>query len=945
MKKIISSILIIGLAVSVFSVSVSADVANTFGTDEKVYTDNSGILTYKDYVSENKADTAEKAIVLKNDSVISDSTSAKLEDEGVVLNNSGEKVTYSFNVPDTAWYELDIVYRALNSLTGDSIKLDFLFDGKLLYDELANVQYSRRWQQSDSAVTKDNYGNEFSKQLVEVETWQKASAYASSGFVTEPLKICLTKGTHTLTVVNSDENLIVSRVELNPVKIIKPYSESVAENAPFYKGKEIVFEGENADYRTDKTLMSLSDRSSPAVYPNDPFRDKINYIGGSNWKEIGQTITWKVTVPETGLYRFAINYRQTYLQDSSSYRSLLVDGNIPFAEAASIPFAYTDSWKTVYLDELANNGMLYLEKGEHEISLRVTLGDLAKFADGLKETVDLMGKIYRQIVVITGETPDSNRDYALFTKLPDLEKRLDEITDSLKTLILESEKVSGTSGGNNTAVIKKALNNVEQMLKVKYKAHTKITKFYDNYSSLSSWLYEMQEMALDIDSIAFLSKNAVSERSSVGFFKKISYSIQRLASSFADDYSSKSSSKDKVTVWCNLGRDQVNIINRLISEDFTPKTGTEVELKVTSASIIQANLSGKCPDVQLCNSRSTPVNFAMRGVLYDPSKFPDFDDVAAQFTDTALEPYMYNNGIYGLPNTQTFYMMFVRTDIFNELGLEIPTTWEEFIKCAEILYLNKMQVALPYSPITDIGATNGGVGALSILPTLMLQKGIKLYNDDKAATNLNTPEAIEVITIWTDFYKKYNFPKTYSFFNRFRIGLLPLGIESYVNYSTLSAAAPEITGKWTMVSVPGFKNDDGTISNTVSGGGNADIILKNAANIKGAWEFLKWWSSDDIQYRYSEGVESVLGVSGRNPTANINALMKLGWDRKTREELKKQTNNISEIAEIPGSYYVSRSIDQIFWNVVDGGQNVHDMAEKWGADADSEIQRKTKEYS
>ena len=126
MKKIISSILIIGLAVSVFSVSVSADVANTSGTDEKVYTDNSGILTYKDYVSENKADTAEKAIVLKNDSVISGSTSAKLEDEEVVLNNSGEKVTYSFNVPDTAWYELDIVYRALNSLTGDSIKLDFL---------------------------------------------------------------------------------------------------------------------------------------------------------------------------------------------------------------------------------------------------------------------------------------------------------------------------------------------------------------------------------------------------------------------------------------------------------------------------------------------------------------------------------------------------------------------------------------------------------------------------------------------------------------------------------------------------------------------------------------------------------------------------------------------------------------------------------------------------
>jgi ABC-type glycerol-3-phosphate transport system substrate-binding protein len=222
--------------------------------------------------------------------------------------------------------------------------------------------------------------------------------------------------------------------------------------------------------------------------------------------------------------------------------------------------------------------------------------------------------------------------------------------------------------------------------------------------------------------------------------------------------------------------------------------------------------------------------------------------------------------------------------------------------------------------------------------------GVEPYNEDRTATNLMSAGAVEAYTFMTDFFTKYKFPKTFSFFNRFRTGLMPMAIASYAENATLRAAAPEINGKWRMVEIPGFKNEDGTISNTVNGTGTANVILNWSDKKDEAWEFLKWWTSDDIQYRFSTNIESILGASGRYESANLNAVYKLGWDRATLEALQNQFDKVQNLPEVPGSYYVSRSVQQVFWNVVNNGQNVEDMLEKWIPEADDEIRRKTQEY-
>ena len=49
--------------------------------------------------------------------------------------------------------------------------------------------------------------------------------------------------------------------------------------------------------------------------------------------------------------------------------------------------------------------------------------------------------------------------------------------------------------------------------------------------------------------------------------------------------------------------------------------------------------------------------------------------------------YVKNNkgGLYGLPDTQQFYLMFYRTDIMKQMGLTIPETWDEFKEIAKLL--------------------------------------------------------------------------------------------------------------------------------------------------------------------------------------------------------------------------------------------------------------------
>lgn len=311
-----------------------------------------------------------------------------------------------------------------------------------------------------------------------------------------------------------------------------------------------------------------------------------------------------------------------------------------------------------------------------------------------------------------------------------------------------------------------------------------------------------------------------------------------------------------------------------------------------------------------------------------------------RFAQGADIPYTYNGKAYALPDSQNFFVLFYRKDILEQLGLTVPKTWNEFLQTATVIQQNNMQVYVPYTQITTATTVNSGIGSLNLYPTLMLQHGLSLYNSELNGTAMTTPQALAVFKEWTGLYKDYQFLKEADLYNRFRVGTMPLGIAAYSVSLTLTDAAPELKGRWAMANVP---STDG--NGAVAGSGTGCAIVKRSSHPQEAWEFLKWWTSADTQVRYSRNVESLLGMLGRPQTSNMEAFSRLSWDADARQSILEQWAQVQELPEIPGSYYVTRSVDQAFWEVINGTANIKDAVVKWSRSADSEITRKIREYS
>ena len=870
------------------------------------------------------------------------------DEENVLIWKNGKgKISFEFFVKTSGMYNIGLSYMIPND-NDNNIDFSLQIDGKTDFKEESRFSLSRLWKDNGEKRI-DRRGDELAPEQIQVEEWQNIRLSDSSGLYNDSFLFAFDEGLHTISFVADASCFKIRSLSLLPPEDINSYDEYLKSISAdrLYDGNQITIQGEDATLKSENYLISKADRSSCDVYPNSPVSAKINYIGGNNWSSPGNTICWDFTVPSDGCYKIAFKYQQSYLMNSSVYRTLSIDGKVPFKEAAEVSFPYSNSWQTKNFESDSSKPyLIYLTKGKHSISLKVTLGEMSDFSIKLQEIVSKLGDLYREVTLITGDNPDNNRDYDLFKQIPNFEERLTECYNELEQLAEESENIFGKKGGTNASVLRNMTSVIKMMLKYRYQAQSYHSSFYDNYSSVSAWLYETTSMPLDIDEIYLAAPQKPLNTRKKSFGQKMMFSFLRLCSSFAVDYNSFTSEngyENEITLWVNWGRDQVQVLEHLIQSDFSYKNDIGVNVKLTNASLVQAILSGNGPDCYLHMARTQPINLAMRGALVDLSEFNDFEEICKRFMPSATIPYKYKNGVYALPDTQSFYMMFYREDILKQYNLNIPETWDEFINVSSVLMRNNLQIGLPYTQITNMELMNLGSGALSLYPTFLQQHDKTIYNDELNGVDLLSSESVEAFTMLTDFYSEYSFPKTFDFYNRFRTGLMPLGIQNYTMYTTLKSAATEIEGLWKMAPIPGIEKS-GNINNSQIAGGTGAVIFKASDNRETAWEFLKWWTSTDIQYQYSKNIESLLGLIARNQTANVEAASKLSWENSAWEMINEQWNSVEEWPEIPGGYYIPRAIDQAFWNVINGNKTPREMLIKWNNAVNLEIEEKVSQY-
>ena len=855
---------------------------------------------------------------------------------------SDNELSFNCDTTNAGDYELSLVWKPVESGVNPEISLKV--DGKLPFEQAEKIEMLREWKNATEEPRKDKLGNEYAAEQVETGNFITTVLRDYTGSVAEPYIFNLSSGKHTFTLKGDGQEILIKSITLQIPDSPKNYKDTVnASEIKKIDAKPILIQGENADVKSGDFLIPKANNSDAGMNPTDTRITKINYIGGNAWKNSGDYLRWNFEVETSGYYYLNFRFKQSELINGDSFRRLKIDGKLPFEEARAIKFPYNTDWQVkTYSDSDNNPYYIYLEKGEHTLTLEVDSSSQSDYFNRLSSVVSSLGDEYIKIVMITGENPDINRDYQLFEQIPDFNNTLKRNNDELIKLSKDMKKSSGKRATQIISVMENMSRVLSIMLKSPYVAHQYIKDFYSNYTSLSSWLYDMTNMPLAIDTMQLVPYGSEPEESGKNFFQRIFYGFMRFMNSFAEDYSPKEEKSGKtVRLWVNWGQDQSSVLSSLIEDSFTAETGIKVKLEIVNASLVNGILAGNFPDVALHLARTEPVNLGIRGALADLRQFEDCEDVLSRFNEGAEIPYSYGDSLYALPDTQSFMLMFYRTDILSKLGVKVPETWEEFLQASTIIQRNNMNTYVPYTQIVASTTVNAGIGSLNLLPTLLAQSGLSLYNEELNATALNNEPAIEVFGQWASLYNEYSLNKEADFYNRFRNGVMPLGIAPYSTYMTIYSAAPEINGRWSIAPVPGSSNGN----KSVAGAGTGCAIIEKSPDKESAWEFLKWWTSEKTQLRYSKNVESILGMIGRTPTANKNAMKQLAWDSHDREVILEQWSYVKEVPEVPGSYYVTRAVDQAFWSVVNDNTTIKDAVVKWSNFADDEITRKIKEYS
>ncbi len=907
--------------------------------------------SYSQYINNLPSDKyADKEIVISADTFKStDSPNVAAQDfvgkSAVVVNNAGGNIVWDFYCDKSALYAVNFVYYPIVN-KGLDVEVGIMLDGEYCYDEMQTFFLPRVFMDS-APIKQDSNGNDYNSEQIEVGQWLDCYFNAADGSYDDPMLLYVTQGVHTFTLVSKQEPFALAEIKLCPVQTAPDYAEYLSaykSNSDDKWSKTI--EAETTYRKSDRSLLAQSDRGSIYTSPFSYKVQRLNCIGGEKWHTGGEWIEWELNVPEDGYYHINFRYSQSYTQGFPANRRLYINGKVPFKQADNLQFDFCNGWDFYTPSVDGKEALFFLQKGSNILRLEVTLGEVAEIARVLEDIVLRLNDYYRRIIMITGSTPDSYRDYNLESEITGMMDDFKSISKSLKENYDYIRKLTDKKG-NSGNILKVLSYQLDDMLADPASIPFRMDSFSSNIGSLSSWALDIKSQALDLDYI-YVSSAATEGKPKYkeNVFEAVKREVLFFAYSFVIDYNSFDSAdnSESISVWSNTGRDQLSIIRRMIDDMFTPQENIAVSLKLTNANAMQAFLSGNAPDVMINVDRGQPVNLALRGALYDVSGFDDYADAITAFSDTAAVPYELNGGVYALPETERFYMMFMRNDILAELGIKTPETWEQFYEAIQIIQLEGMRVGVPYTGVDSSTAVDSGIGGKNLFSAFLLQKGGSFYSEDLTKTALDSKEAIWAFEEWTALYTEYDLDLSYNFFNRFRTGEMPLAIALYNEYNQLRAAAPEIYGTWSMVPIPATVKADGTLDRSQGGTGTACVITSVTKHAEAAWKFIKWWTGADAQTRYASDLEAAMGVAARHPTANLTALSNIQWTQDEYSALSRQIESVIEIPVAAGSYYLNRGVDNAFRETVYDGRNAKEALSVWNREITDEITRKREEF-
>ncbi|MFI9382899.1 ABC transporter substrate-binding protein [Kutzneria sp. NPDC052558] len=252
--------------------------------------------------------------------------------------------------------------------------------------------------------------------------------------------------------------------------------------------------------------------------------------------------------------------------------------------------------------------------------------------------------------------------------------------------------------------------------------------------------------------------------------------------------------------------------------------------------MITAHQAGNGPDIAKVEYQSLPA-LVSQGIVADITQHTG--DTVKDFDDTTLKATRFDGKVYGVPQDVAPLMLFYRTDIFDQYGLKVPTTWDEFKQAAADLHAKAPQVAMTNFDAADPGWITG----------LMQQGGADWWSsaDNKTwQVAINSAASKKVADYWQGLVTAGTVAKNPSFSpqwnKQMNEGQLATWISGAWAPAQLGGIAPSTKGKWAVGPLPAWTAGDRT---TGIWGGSATTVTTDSKHAAQAAQFASWLNTDD----------------------------------------------------------------------------------------------------
>jgi multiple sugar transport system substrate-binding protein len=255
----------------------------------------------------------------------------------------------------------------------------------------------------------------------------------------------------------------------------------------------------------------------------------------------------------------------------------------------------------------------------------------------------------------------------------------------------------------------------------------------------------------------------------------------------------------------------------------------------SSAKLLTASRAGNAPDLALVEFTTLPA-MIVADVPLDITEY--VSDIEDDFTSGTWDQTRFDGAVYGIPQDVGPMALTYREDRLAELGIAVPTTWEEFGAAARTVKEKDPNSVLTSLPASELGFY-AGVAA---------QAGSQWWSikDGVWTVGIADEESLEVADFFESLVRDGAIsteplltPEYNAKLNEGTMLSWPAGIWAG---GVFYGVAPDTAGKWAMSPLPQWTPGDAKVAYQ---GGSGMIVTKGSEHPEEAAEFAKWFNASE----------------------------------------------------------------------------------------------------